>query len=413
MQARVVVDAVVGVDDAGIGGVADHDTAEEVRGHRDVEHVVPAATGEAVDALRHPPYRVVPGRDPRGVRLAVPLLRRELAPEQTTFRVARDRVVSRLHHEGDDRLLGPALHAHVARELYRMARDLFHPGEEPHTLPTVCERRRQQAHRIAPLAVTHWFDVCVGVGMERRRDRDTLREVCVLAERARAEDRLRVRARELPESPGQLRQVSLVAHPMQELLRAHRSCGEDHVARAETLAFAATGRDGLDNVSVAVGPHRTNGRHRIHDRTGLLREIQIVLEQRVLGAVPAPRHALAALDTTFAFRSGAAEERVVDLDARRTEEDTHRRRVERVADAHILGDVFHHFVRRRDRRVGNDAEHPFRLVVVRRELRTPVGDVCPLRIGIEGIERLVQRVRVHERSAPDACTRQDHHVLQQ
>jgi hypothetical protein len=44
---------------------------------------------------------------------------------------------------------------------------------------------------------------------------------------------------------------------------------------------------------------------------------------------------------------------------------------------------------------------------------SPVGDVRPLRVLEERIERLVQRVRVDERASADACTRQDDEVVEQ
>ena len=64
VQAGVAVEAVVGVDDAGVGAVADRAAAEEVRGHRDVEDVADAADREAVDVLGDAPAGLVGGWNP-------------------------------------------------------------------------------------------------------------------------------------------------------------------------------------------------------------------------------------------------------------------------------------------------------------------------------------------------------------
>src|SRR5260370_664300 len=88
-------------------------------------------------------------------------------------------------------------------------------------------------------------------------------------------------------------------------------------------------------------------------------------------------------------RPDAAEERVCDLRARLlaglAEEHADRREVEGAADAHLLGDVPHVHVGGGQRGVGDDAEHPFRLVVERGQLRAPVGDVAPVRVVVEGV----------------------------
>ena len=80
---------------------------------------------------------------------------------------------------------------------------------------------------------------------------------------------------------------------------------------------------------------------------------------------------------------------------------------------HLLGHLLHDLVRRRHRRVGHHAQHPFRLVVVGCELGPPVGDVRPLAVVVEGVPRLVQRVGVHQRASADPRAGQDDHVPQQ
>src|SRR5690606_8011754 len=67
---------------------------------------------------------------------------------------------------------------------------------------------------------------------------------------------------------------------------------------------------------------------RMHHGAQLLGQVEVVLDQRVLGAVPAAGHALAAVDAAGPLRSDAAEVGVLDLLAAElpgaTEEDTDR-----------------------------------------------------------------------------------------
>ncbi len=74
-----------------------------------------------------------------------------------------------------------------------------------------------------------------------------------------------------------------------------------------------------------------------------------------------------------------------------------------MADAHFIGDRPIYLVGMGDRRVGHHPEHFFSLIVIGRQLVTPVGDMTPLAVGVEGIQRAVERVRVNHRSTADGC----------
>ncbi len=168
--------------------------------------------------------------------------------------------------------------------------------------------------------------------------------------------------------------------------------------------------------TVVAGTDARDRGHRVDDRAARLGEVQVVLGQRVLGVVAAAGHALAAVPAGAARRAGTTEVRVRDLVAvglaGAAEEHADRGRVPRVADPHVVGDLLHHLVGRGHDRVVDDAEHPLRLVVVRRQLLAPVGDVAPLRVVVERCERLVERVRVDQRAATDARTGEDQAVLE-
>ena len=147
------------------------------------------------------------------------------------------------------------------------------------------------------------------------------------------------------------------------------------------------------------------------------RKSKVVFQQRVLGAVTAARHAAAAFQAAGAVWPGAAEIRVGHCLARRfgavgTEEHPDRGGHKGVAAAHVVGDLLHDAIRVGEGRIRDNAQHPLRLLVVRHQLGTPVGDVRPLRIVEERLRRHVQRVGVVQRTAAHAGAGQDQHVAQ-
>ena len=169
-------------------------------------------------------------------------------------------------------------------------------------------------------------------------------------------------------------------------VRTARSAGP--VRRPTACALRAS-RDASTGVTPTA--RRGSGRTPVTVVSGwtsapaLLGQVQVVLDQGVLGVVPAAGHALAALDAPGALGSGAAEERVGVVDARRplAEEHADRGRRERVrrrpsrrrppcmtssAGGHASGCV-------------DDAEHPRGLVVVRRAARSAQSVMSrPLRV---------------------------------
>ena len=158
-------------------------------------------------------------------------------------------------------------------------------------------------------------------------------------------------------------------------------------------------------------------RQRQHLGAVLLGEVQVVLDQGVLGVVAAAGHALAAVAARVAIGALAAEVRV--RYDRRTALPRARRRRRRPASAgrspprpSASATCAHHLVGRRVQRVGRDAEHPLGLVVVRRQLGAPVGDVAPRRVVVERGQRLVERVGVDQRPAADSGAGQDQAVLE-
>ena len=214
-----------------------------------------------------------------------------------------------------------------------------------------------------------------------------------------------------------MREVAVVAHPVQQLLRADRTRRQHDVGgdeRASTLAHPRAGAFGRDLVT-AVRP-RADRRHRGEGedpRAAPLRQVQVVLQECVLGSVAAAGHAFAALGAAGALRADPAEVRIGGRDPRLAEVDADGSRDECLTDAHLVRDGPHHLVGRGRRRVTDDAEHASGLVVVGRQLGAPVGDATPLGVVVEGRQRFVQRVGVDERPAPDAGAGEDHRVFQE
>ena len=259
----------------------------------------------------------------------------------------------------------------------------------------------------------------VAARVERRGDRHSAGQVecgidLVLA---CADNGFGVRSSQLAELVGELGQRSGVLHVEEQMLSAPRSGRENHVRSrvgAAVLSSECTGSLG-EHVprTVASLTKPGHGGHRNDLGAGCLGKAQIVLEERVLRSVTAARHALATLDATCALGSDAAEVRVLRLLARFTEVDADGRLDERVADTHVVGDRLHDLVGGRHVRILDDAEHLLSLLVVRRELAAPVGDVRPLLVLEERLRRLVQRVGVVQRPAADACARENEAVAQQ
>ena len=122
-------------------------------------------------------------------------------------------------------------------------------------------------------------------------------------------------------------------------------------------------------------------------------EAQVRAVERVLGAEAAADHAAAAADAGVE----------VDRDGRRAE---------RVLDPQPPGDGAHDLVGRRLEGRLDGAEQPSHPLVVRRQLRAPVGDPRPLRVVEERVERLVERVGIDQRAAADSRSREDDEVVE-
>ncbi len=240
-------------------------------------------------------------------------------------------------------------------------------------------------------------------------------EVAVPATGARAENRLRVRAAQLAQARGDVREAAPVAQTVEQALGAERPGREDDLLGGEGSFLHAAGPARADHVAAAgPRPDVMDGGQRMDGRARPLGQVQIVLDQGVLGVVPAARHAGPAQRAGPPSGTGPAEERVRRCGAGFVpEQDPHRRTSIGVPDPELLGDGSQRPVGVRLDRVHGHAEHASGLVVVRREGRLPVRDRGPLRIGVERVRRLVERVRVTQRATADPGARHDQHVLEQ
>jgi len=232
----MAVDPLERVDDPGLRAVADGTAADEVRGQRPLERLADGAAGRPVNQARHPPYRIVRDRDPGGIRLAVALTGCEPAPtgQPAAARVRGDGVVQRLHDERDDRALAPMTEIVEPGQVTTLTPHLAEPDPPAgRALLLVGQDRLEEAHRVAPLAVSHRLDVRLRVGVERRGDGDATAEIDRGVARDGAEDRLGVGAREVSEPARQVREGALVAHPVQEALGPQGGGGEDDLLRSQ------------------------------------------------------------------------------------------------------------------------------------------------------------------------------------
>ena len=283
------------------------------------------------------------------------------------------------------------------------------------------EHRVQRAHGVRRVAVDHGLDVGVRVGVDRAGDRDPALDVRRTGRQGDGEDRLRVGAHELADAMAQARQRAVQPAGGEQLVGAERAGREDHAAGGEGLAAAPDpGAGVLGRDLVALGAVGGAERPDVGDEplgvdlgAGALGQPQVVLDQRVLGAVRTADHAAAAAQAGRAVGACAVEERVGDRRPRlAVEQHADARLGVRVLDADLARVLAQQVVGGVVLVVGDHAEHPLGLVVVRRQRRLPVVEAGPLGVLVEPAARAVERVRVAERAAADAGAADDRHVLE-
>jgi len=159
---------------------------------------------------------------------------------------------------------------------------------------------------------------------------------------------LRVRPRSLSELARQARQAAGVPHVVQEFGRTVCVRGDDDLTGGPGAvvqmrrALSPAGMTGTD-----LEPASIKRREVVHlvQRVDLdaefLRHVEVIRRQLVLGVVPAAVVAVAARYASGAPRSGAAEVRVVGLDARAAEVDAYRGFVERFSPSRLVRELAH------------------------------------------------------------------------
>jgi hypothetical protein len=258
--------------------------------------------------------------------------------------------------------------------------------------------------------------MCVCASVDRGGDGDAPDEVVVviLGHRHR-EDRLGVRAHELAQARGDPRERAAQAAALEQPVRPQRSGGHHDPARAVHAAILAQPRaraHAFDLVALrAVGRAEradiAHGAFWHHMGAELLGEVEVVLDERVLGPVRAAHHAATAQAAAGSVGPRSAEERVRDGLSGLAEEHADGRLLVAVGHAELLAELAQEQIGGVIVRVLNDAEHPLGLGVVRRERGLPVLEARPLAILEERLRRHVQGVR--EAEAPAADTAAGHH----
>ena len=292
-------------------------------------------------------------------------------------------------------------------------------AQAPAARPVADERHEQRGVAVARVAVGVVRDVRVLVGVDRRGDRHVVGVVGVGVEGGGGGDRLAVRAHEVPEARGQARQRAGLAAAQQQVVRPERPAGEDDAAGAHRAAVrrrAPGASRVLDDVARRTRrrterPHVDDPPLGLDPRAGALGEPEVVLHQRVLRADAAAEDALPAAGAAGAPRALAAEVRVLDLHAGLAHEDRDRRRAVAARDAEVLRERLHQPLARPVERRLDDAEHPARRGVVRREVGAPVAEVRPLPVAVERVGvRHVRGVGPGQRAAADAHAGEHVHV---
>ena len=145
----------------------------------------------------------------------------------------------------------------------------------------------------------------------------------------------------------------------------------------------------------------------------LLREVEIVLVQGVLGVVPASDHAAAAKDTTRPRGSRAPKVRIPDQLSGGTEKDRHVGGLEGPALVDLFRALPQNPIRLGQPWIRGGSKHPPGGDVMRRQRFLPVLARRPLRALEDGRPRSGEGVRVHEAAAADAGPGADEDVGQQ
>ncbi|MGD8456025.1 MAG: hypothetical protein PVF83_06555 [Anaerolineales bacterium] len=374
-----------------------------------------------VDLLRQALGHLVPDPDLGGDVVFAVLFGHEVLAEQRPHVPPvpdRHAVVLRLHKQQDDGAFGPSGEEHAADEIQRSAEDA--PGHldeaaDP-SLFFVKQRPGQNPGEAAFGGEVEGFDVGDLVGLEDRTDGHALRVIDVEFLRDCAGHGFAVRPHDLSQAGGKVREgLGGIPAAEEEFEGAQHPGGEHHVAGAHPFmrSVQPVGRTPVnDLVSGAVGlslrqwldvPHHHLGQDL---RSPFLGEIQVVLQEGVLGVVAAPDHAAPAEVAGVARRAFAVEIGVrvfLLLRPRLAEENAHVGRAESVPTAHLLGHLPDGLIAGVEPGVLGDPQHTLGSVVVWAQGGLPIGQVFPG----GGFEELLvgfdQDVAVGEAAAAHAC----------
>ena len=281
-------------------------------------------------------------------------------------------------------------------------------------------RHSERAEEARARGIPHGLEVRVRIRLQDRADRDPLRQVHVAPLGYDAHEDFRIRAHEIAELLRDLRKAGGAFLQLEKKL--HRaedaSCEDDVLGREpprlpeERERRAAGAR--RDRIAAAFErPYPRDLRVGLDFRAALLGQPEVVLVERVLRFVPAADHAAAAARAAGALRPFAAEVGIGHLHIRLPEENGDVRGRPAVLPADVLPHLAENLVGQRRERHARGAQHSFGGGVVGRELELPIGKTSPGRRGEELVGRDGERVRVDERSAADADSRESRDVREE
>jgi hypothetical protein len=237
--------------------------------------------------------------------------------------------------------------------------------------------------------------------VKNRPDSDAIRKDGSAIERCDTHQAFRISAHVMTHPIRKTRQPGPLKVEQQRDRAQHATCEDNTEGRASPLAHLTSTRPPFHVVTIAaIGgaarQNRTRFRRGPDLRASPLGQVQVVLDQRILGVVAAAHHASATKTAAATVRSRSAEVRIGRGHLRLPEVDADLGGRELIEPAEFFGQLAEREVAGFHARCGNRAEQAACGGIVRGKLGLPIGEMRPARRGEKARTGHSERVGVDE-----------------